>query len=180
MVDGRGHYDDYTQSYMPGPIRQAPPRLYSDPYRHYGGGGGPDGYHLAHQDRSYETVPSAEGSGQSDQMGYQTDPTSSDNSSIERHSPARRPEPKNDYGIGFSQPQPYQNLSLGGNHGNRPPAPPPHGTAQQGGRPPVPRKEVPSVLRRQSTQQTQQQAQKEKPAAPDKKKNWLRRFSKNF
>lgn len=56
--------------------------------------------------RSYETVASAAASGSSGEpAGYQTDPTSSDNSSIDRvHAiPRRQPEPMNDYGIGFSQ-----------------------------------------------------------------------------
>ena len=175
MYNSQGYLDDYTGLFMPGPPRQAPPGSNAEHFRHYGRD--TNVYHLAHKDRSYETVTSAEGSGHSDQIGYQTDPTSSDNSSIERQSPARRAESTNDYGIGFSQPQPYQNLGLGGNQTSRRPVPPAHGSAQQGGRPPVPRKEVSSVLKRQSTQQTQKQ---EPSAAPDKRKSWFsRRFSKS-
>ncbi|KAL6868988.1 hypothetical protein ACO1O0_000311 [Amphichorda felina] len=168
-----GYFDNYTGAYMPGPPRQAPPN--HEHFRHYGRD--TNVYHLSHKDRSYETVTSAEGSGNSDQIGYQTDPTSSDNSSIERQSPARRGDPANDYGIDFSQPQQYQNLRLGGNQASRRPVPPPQGSIQQGGRPPVPRKEVSSVLTKQSTQQTQDQ---ERPAAPEKRKSWFsRRFSKS-
>ncbi|KAG9253605.1 uncharacterized protein F5Z01DRAFT_148721 [Emericellopsis atlantica] len=158
------------------PGRQRAPRMHSEPqYGHSGGGHGrgPSGYHLSHQDRSYETVTSAaEGSRHSDQIGYQTDPTSSDNSSIERRSPARRPEPHNDYGIGFSQPQqPQHNLALNQIHGNQqqPPRPPPHGVQSQ---PAVPRKSVPTVLQRQPTQQST------KTAGGDKRKSWFtRKFS---
>lgn len=56
--------------------------------------------------RSYETV--ASGSGTSgERPGYLTDPTSSENSSIDRRqSPQKRqPEPMNDYGIGFAPSQ---------------------------------------------------------------------------
>ena len=168
-----GYFDNYTGAYYPGPLRQAPPN--HEHFRHYGRD--TNVYHLSHKDRSYETVTSAEGSGNSDQIGYQTDPISSDNSSIERQSPARRGDPANDYGIDFSQPQQYQNLRLGANQASRRPVPPPQGSTQQGGRPPVPRKEVSSVLTKQSTQQTQDQ---ERPAAPEKRKSWFsRRFSKS-
>lgn len=59
--------------------------------------------------RSYDTV--ASGSGTSgERPGYVTDPTSSENSSINRRqSPQKRqPEPQEDYGIGFAQPSHYQ------------------------------------------------------------------------
>lgn len=150
-------------------------RMYTDPqYQQYGRD--PHNYHLNHKDRSYETVTSAAASGSSDQAGYQTDPTSSDNSSIERRSPAKRAEPVNDYGIGFAQSQSYSNANftqgLGQNLGNHPLPPAPAGNAQQA----VPRKAAPSLLKRQSTQQSQQ----ERPAGPEKRKSWFsRRFSKN-
>lgn len=59
--------------------------------------------------RSYETV--ASGSGISgERPGYMTDPTSSDNSSMDRRQspPKRQAEPVPDYGIGFSQTAQYQ------------------------------------------------------------------------
>jgi hypothetical protein len=132
-------------------------------------------YPMPHKDRSYETVTSAAASGNSDHAGYQTDPTSSDNSSIDRQSPGKRPElqqSQNDYGIGFSQSQTYQNPSLLAQHapavGHHPLPPAPE--SQQEPLPQVPRKDVPSVLRRQAT--TEQNA--------DKRKSWFsRRFSKN-
>lgn len=59
--------------------------------------------------RSYETV--ASGSGTSgERPGYMTDPTSSDNSSMDRRQspPKRQPEAVPDYGIGFNQTLEYQ------------------------------------------------------------------------
>lgn len=61
--------------------------------------------------RTYEAVASGSGSGSSGEpAGYQTDPTSSDNSSIERmQSPPTKPvNPPNDYGISFSSVPNYQ------------------------------------------------------------------------
>ncbi|ORY66197.1 uncharacterized protein BCR38DRAFT_174559 [Pseudomassariella vexata] len=61
-------------------------------------------YPMPNNHRSYETVASGTGSGSyGEPMGYQTDPTSSENSSLNRQSPARRQEPMNDYGISFGQ-----------------------------------------------------------------------------
>jgi hypothetical protein len=128
-------------------------------------------YPMPHKDRSYETVTSAT---PSDPAGYQTDPTSSDNSSIDRISPAKRAEPVNDYGIGFSQPQAYevQNFGVGSQVTNRqmpPPPPAPQLGEQADAPPPVPRKA--SVLHRQTSQPGN---------STDKRKSWFsRRFSKN-
>lgn len=132
-------------------------------------------YPMPHKDRSYETVTSAAPSGHSDPAGYQTDPTSSDNSSIDRISPAKRAEPVNDYGIGFSNTRAYevQNFAIGNQAQNNPlpPPPPPHANAQSAPPPAVPRKG--SVLRRQPTQQDDNNN-------TDKRKSWFsRRFSKN-
>ncbi|ROT35464.1 hypothetical protein SODALDRAFT_337455 [Sodiomyces alkalinus F11] len=92
-------------SYGPGPSRQRTPRMLSEPARGHGDGSHHQNvYPLPHKDRSYETVTTAAGSGSSEQAGYQTDPTSSENSSIDRPSPTKRRERINDYGIGFSQP----------------------------------------------------------------------------
>ena len=160
-------------------------------YNNYGGqhtgGHGYNGrqsvYPLPHKDRSYETVTSAAASGGSaDPAGYHTDPTSSDNSSIERRSPAKRQEPVNDYGIGFTQSQ-YShngNLSVGLPQSNPHPLPAPpqqHQQQQQFPRrlPAVPRKEVGSTLVRRQTAQPRQEAPQ-----PEKRKSWLtRKFSKN-
>ena len=140
-------------------------------------------YPLPHKDRSYETVTSAAGSGNSDQNGYQTDPTSSDNSSIDRTSPAKRSEPVNDYGIGFSQPQSYQpQLVAPSVSAARKPLP--QVTPQQQALPAryLAPTEQPNkrhtLLRRQSTQQPAQQSTLQQPE-PEKRKSWLaRRFSK--
>lgn len=124
-------------------------------------------YPMPNKDRSYETVTSAAGSGHTDPAGYQTDPTSSDNSSIRRASPAKRQEPMNDYGIGFS----HQQQHLGFHQQQQPqfqsqshPLPPPPIAGHEPAPPPVPRKG--SFLRRQPTE--------------EKRKSWLsRRFSRN-
>ncbi|KAH8177601.1 Protein of unknown function DUF2406 [Sarocladium implicatum] len=169
-------------SYHQGPYQQGPPRRMSraqtDPHFQHQGRE-QHVYPMPHNDRSYETVTSAAASGNSDHAGYQTDPTSSDNSSIERRSPAKRAEqPPNDYGIGFSQSQAYSSsntFSVGVPNGGRVathplPATPGVQQQQQQPSPAVPRKDVPSVLRRQAT--TEQ--------SPEKRKSWFsRRFSKN-
>lgn len=153
-------------------------RLHPDHYQHQ-----QPVYPMPHKDRSYETVTSAAASGNSDPAGYQTDPTSSDNSSIRRASPAKRPEPVNDYGIGFSQSQSYQPQSFAfesqaspSASGNHPlPTPPPHAAQQQQYQAPpaVPRKNAPAVLRREPSNQSPQDA-------GGKRKSWLsRRFSRN-
>jgi len=101
----------------PHPGRRGYPRGSSEPpfapqHRGYNG----NEYAIPSNHRSYETVASATGSGSGsfgEPAGYQTDPTSSDNSSIERMQPSsiprRQPEPvTNDYGIGFNQGSEYQ------------------------------------------------------------------------
>lgn len=183
FYDGHGGHGGYNGNagYNNGNYGPAPPRHRSSrmnlEQHHPVHGREQNVYPLPHKDRSYETVTSAAASGNSDPAGYHTDPTSSDNSSIERQSPAKRREvPQNDYGIGFSQSQSYQNPSfsvgLQGN-GGHPLPPPPVSTGGQYP-PPVPRKE-PSVLRRQAPQQPAQM----RPEMPEKRKSWLaRRFSK--
>ncbi|OAA80006.1 hypothetical protein LEL_03492 [Akanthomyces lecanii RCEF 1005] len=125
-------------------------------------------YPLPNKDKSYETVTSAANSGHTDPAGYQTDPTSSDNSSIRRASPAKRQEPMNDYGIGFA----HQQSNLGfqqpqhqqPQHQPHPLPPPPVAGHEPAPPPPVPRKG--SLLKRQPTE--------------EKRKSWLsRRFSRD-
>lgn len=133
-------------------------------------------YPLPHKDRSYETVTSAAGSGHSDQNGYQTDPTSSDNSSIDRTSPAKRNEPVNDYGIGFSQGQSQQAQMLGAGMGRKPLPQNMQQSSQQSG-PPVPQKQH-TIIKRQPSNQSTAQSNLQRPE-PEKRKSWLsRRFSK--
>ncbi|KAH8198622.1 hypothetical protein TruAng_007212 [Truncatella angustata] len=89
--------------------------------------------------KSYETVASGSGSASyGEPSGYQTDPTSSENSSINRRAspPKRYQEPRNDYGISFGQTPSYQPPSLGpdASHprtmpdNSHAPAPPPKGS----------------------------------------------------
>ncbi|KAL6823818.1 hypothetical protein V8C40DRAFT_246494 [Trichoderma camerunense] len=144
------------------------PRMASEPHlRNYGRE--QNVYPLPHKDRSYETVTSAAASGNSDPAGYQTDPTSSDNSSIHRTSPAKQ---VNDYGIAFSQSQSYKaptltvNLNPPGN--GKMPSPPT--ASYQNPLPAIPRKEA-SLLKRQVSTT---------PSGGEKRKSWFsRRFSKN-
>lgn len=122
-------------------------------------------YAAGNNQRSYETVASGSGSS-GEQAGYQTDPTSSDNSSVDRHQlpPRRQPEPLNDYGIGFSQQAEYQ--------------PPAFSVAGQGApqngeaAPPVPKKEG-GILRKSTTQDSQAKTE-----TGDKRKSWFKRLSK--
>ncbi|KAI0107616.1 hypothetical protein GGR51DRAFT_154003 [Nemania sp. FL0031] len=125
-------------------------------------------YPIPNNHRSYETVASGSGSGSmGEPTGYQTDPTSSENSSIDRRSPPKRQEPINDYGISFGQSPSYQapGLALGQGRGEN--APPP------------PRKDQGSILRKPS----RAAVSNEKPQRPElgeKRKSWfMRRFSKN-
>lgn len=174
FFDGQG-IGGYNNGYGPAPPRQMPRQRmhYEQQPQQYGREQGV--YPLPHKDRSYETVTSAAGSGNSDPAGYQTDPTSSDNSSIRRASPAKRQEPVNDYGIGFGpgQSQAYQQnftLQQHPHQTNHPlPAPPP--SAYQDPAAAVPRK---GLLRRQSSKTPQAQSD-----MGDKRKSWFsRRFSK--
>ncbi|KAG5952266.1 hypothetical protein E4U53_001281 [Claviceps sorghi] len=158
--------------------RDRGPKSTSDPhYQVYGREQGV--YPMPHKDRSYETVTSAAPSGHSDPAGYQTDPTSSDNSSIDRISPEKRHEPTNDYGIGFSQPQGYEVPSFTVSNSSRnhalPPPPPPHDATQSTARPTTSRKG--SLLRRQPTQNNDAINTNNN---SDKRKSWFgRRFSRS-
>lgn len=112
--------------------------------------------------RSYETV--ASGSGTSgERPGYVTDPTSSENSSIDRRpSPQKRqPEPVDDYGIGFSQASQYQpsTFSASGNGGR------PQNFQGGGTGPAVPSK---GSMLRKPVQTVQEQEEKQK-----KRKSWF-------
>lgn len=134
--------------------------------------------------RSYETVASGSGSGVSgDPVGYTTDPTSSDNSSIERmQSPQKRQtEPSNDYGIGFSQSPTYspQMFAVGNQPQNgQPPASSPAATNGQDVPPAVPQKH--NTITRKPTQQSMASNAPERPSMGEKRKSWFsRRFSKN-
>lgn len=170
----------YGGGYGAGPSRQRISRMQTEPGPH---GRNPNIYPMPNKDRSYETVTSAAGSGNSDQAGYQTDPTSSDNSSIERAVPVKRQHP-NDYAGRAGQGQQYgQQYQRGGylapapNGQARPPqqrapnsAPPPAVQPQ----PPHPAvKQKSGLLRRPSTQSRLSEN-------PDKRKSWFsRRFSKH-
>ncbi|KAH7136541.1 hypothetical protein EDB81DRAFT_83011 [Dactylonectria macrodidyma] len=165
------------------PVRQRMPRIQTDP--HYSSHGrNPNIYPMPHKDRSYETVTSAAGSGNSDQAGYQTDPTSSDNSSIDRTVPPKRREPVNDWGAtrsGQGQQQ-YQRGYLApvpnGQYGRQqqqqqqqvPHSVPPTTVSQP---PPAVGKQKNTLMRRTPSQQ-------QDTSAPEKRKSWFaRRFSRN-
>ncbi|KAH6690421.1 hypothetical protein F5X68DRAFT_69783 [Plectosphaerella plurivora] len=180
--------DSYTHSanggpsgYGPGSSRQRTPRMMSEPMPAFREQREQQQiYPLPHKDRSYETVTTAAGSGSSDQAGYQTDPTSSDNSSVHRTSPPKRQEPVNDYGIGFNQSSSFQpagfNVANGARNAGpssqsqqRGPPPPPHG---QMAPPQVPPKNGNVLLRKQVSPAT-------RPEPVEKRKSWFsRRFSK--
>ncbi|KAH8735487.1 hypothetical protein BGZ61DRAFT_80279 [Ilyonectria robusta] len=180
-LGARSSYFDPQQhggNYGNPPVRQRMPRIQTDPqYQSYGRN--PNIYPMPNKDRSYETVTSAAGSGNSDQAGYQTDPTSSDNSSIDRTVPAKRRDPVNDCGARPSQGQPqYQRGYLApvpNGQGRQPQQQAPNSappTAVPQATPPA-GKQKGTLLRRTSTQQT-------KTEAPEKRKSWFaRRFSKN-
>ncbi|KAI1376248.1 hypothetical protein F4677DRAFT_445505 [Hypoxylon crocopeplum] len=166
-VPRESHYDGYEggqYGYNNPGARNRYSRMQSDPY--VNGRGGPDKtvYPVPNNHRSYETVASGSGSGSlGEPTGYQTDPTSSDNSSIDRRSPPKRQEPINDYGINFGQtPQP-PSLGLGD-------AAP--------GVPPVPRKDNGSLLRKPSKAPVPNGYSQERPQV-EKRKSWFKRFSKS-
>jgi hypothetical protein len=193
--DQQSGYGGYGQTTQNG--RRGWPRMASEPQ--YGGSShrqqhNAQDHPVPSNHRSYETVTTASGNVSSaEPAGYQTDPTSSDNSSIERGQsvPRRQPEPVNDYGIGFNQsPSSYQppsfavgaqnsGMSGGGNNyqtsgGNNYQT---NGAYSYGKpAPPVPHKDQSQVLRKPTAANHTQQA---RPAEPEKRKSWLsRRFSK--
>lgn len=176
----------YNNGNGSGPNRQRMSRVQTDSQlQGYGQARNSHIYPLPHKDRSYETVNSAAGSGNSEQAGYQTDPTSSDNSSIDRTMPAKRHESINEYGPGPSYPQQFPQrrpIASGVEDYGRPvqaPSQAPYATpaAQQQ----APPKQKNTLLRRTSTQQTQQSQKLAQPVeASEKRKSWFsRRFSKN-
>lgn len=126
-------------------------------------------YPIPNNHRSYETVASGSGTGSMvEPVGYQTDPTSSENSSIDRRSPPKRQEPVNDYGISFGQTPSYQapGLGLGPGRAENPP--------------PLPRKELGPLLRKSSKLVAGNGKSQERPDMGEKRKSWfMRRFSKN-
>jgi hypothetical protein len=178
----------YNNGYNPGPPnqgRRAYPRVNTEPQFPSAGRHQTNEYSIPNNQRSYETVASASGSGSSaDPAGYQTDPTSSDNSSVDRvQAPLKRPtEPVNDYGIGFSPNLAYQPPAFTVGMGGRGTSPGeanryqanPNGAVNGGSPlPPVPPKG--QVLRKPTVNEYVQP----RPAAPEKRKSWFaRRFSK--
>ncbi|KAI0863244.1 hypothetical protein F4860DRAFT_502038 [Xylaria cubensis] len=126
-------------------------------------------YPIPNNHRSYETVASGSGTGSmGEPVGYQTDPTSSENSSIDRRSPPKRQEPVNDYGITFGQSPSYQTPGLG------------LGRGRAENPPPLPHKDAASVLTKSSRAVASNGASQERPGMGEKRKSWfIRRFSKN-
>lgn len=147
-------------------------RMQSDPSMSMRPQGDKNVYPVPNNHRSYETVASGSGSGSyGEPAGYQTDPTSSENSSINRRSPPKRQEPTNDYGISFGQSPSYQPPNLGM---------PVKSNANSGGLPPVPpKKEVGGSLLRKASK-VGSSSGGERPGMGEKRKSWFaRRFSKN-
>ncbi|KAI1465723.1 uncharacterized protein F4812DRAFT_466166 [Daldinia caldariorum] len=174
MYDSRqavmNHRDSYHEAVEggaygygnPGP-RNRYSRMQPDPYSNHRGVPDRNVYPMPNNHRSYETVASGSGSGSlGEPAGYQTDPTSSDNSSIDRRSPPKRQEPINDYGISFGQATQTPSLGLGGGPG----------AAQ-----PVPRKEN-GILRKPSKTAAPNGYSDDQTKA-EKRKSWFKRFSKS-
>lgn len=157
-------------------------RVQSDPQMN-GGRGTADRnvYPLPNNHRSYETVASGSGGSGSlgEPSGYQTDPTSSENSSIKRHSPPKRQEPMNDYGISFGQSPTYQPPNF-----HMPASQPrimPDGSQGSGVPPPqVPKKDTGGSLLRKASKVTPAAVVRQRPELTEKRKSWFaRRFSKS-
>ena len=194
---GYGGYGPPQQNGRRGVPRMASEPQYGSSYRQQY----PQEHPIPNNHRSYETVTTASGSGSSaEPAGYQTDPTSSDNSSIERVQtvPRRQPEPSNDYSIGFNQSPTYQTPAFTVSMPNQVlngvgPGGGGYNTYQMTGAPgyansaapPVPHKDGGAVLRKpisagHSQQQMPMPMQMQmRPAQPEKRKSWFaRRFSK--
>ncbi|KAI1488834.1 hypothetical protein F5X96DRAFT_50338 [Biscogniauxia mediterranea] len=145
-------------------------RMHSDPHMNARGHPERNVYPMPNNHQSYETVASGTGSGSlGEPAGYQTDPTSSENSSIDRRSPPKRQEPMNDYGISFGQSPSYQpDIGVGNN------------TASAPAVPAVPKKNNSILLRKPSKASSPNDSSQERSGAGEKRKSWfLRRFSKS-
>ncbi|KAI0852607.1 hypothetical protein F5Y00DRAFT_273178 [Daldinia vernicosa] len=158
------HRESYHEGYENAPYGHGNPgprnrysRMQSDPYANPRVVVDKNVYPMPNNHRSYETVASGSGSGSlAEPAGYQTDPTSSDNSSIDRRSPPKRQEPVNDYGISFGQATQTPNLGLA---------------------PPNPRKEN-GILRKPSKAAAPSGHSEERPQS-EKRKSWFKRFGKS-
>lgn len=164
-----GPREGYSDGFDGSPInnfegrRNRNSRMPPEPYVNGRGAGDRTVYPVPNNHRSYETVASGSGSGSMNEpAGYQTDPTSSDNSSIDRRSPPKRQEPVNDYGISFGQST--QPPSLGINNASA-------------GAPAVPQKENVSILRKPSKAVEVNVYSEERPKV-EKRKSWFKRLSK--
>ncbi|KAI1335905.1 hypothetical protein F5Y15DRAFT_220093 [Xylariaceae sp. FL0016] len=171
----RGPRDSYHDGFDGGPYgnsgvgsRNRFSRNQSEPHLNGRPLPGRNPYPVPNNHRSYETVASGSGSASyGEPAGYQTDPTSSENSSIDRRSPPKRQEPVNDYGISFGQSPTYK--------------PPTFGVASSSGGPPaVPAKDVGAMLRKPSKPAIVKRESQQRPDPGEKRKSWfMRRFSKN-
>lgn len=138
-------------------------RMQPEPYMNGRGVSDRNVYPTPNNHRSYETVASGSGSASlGEPAGYLTDPTSSDNSSIDRRSPPKRQEPINDYGISFGQATQPPTLGL---------------NSASAGAPQVPRKENVSILRKPSKAVEVNVYSEERPKI-EKRKSWFKRLSK--
>ncbi|KAK6083761.1 hypothetical protein SCUP234_03620 [Seiridium cupressi] len=150
-------------------------RMQTEPYTSTHPAANRNVYPAPNNHRSYETVASGSGSASyGEPSGYQTDPTSSENSSINRRSPPKRQDPRNDYGISFGQTPGYRPPTLG-QPASQPRTMPDN---SQAGPPPPPPKGGGTLLRKGSKVSDVPAAQR--PEVGDKRKSWFsRRFSKN-
>jgi hypothetical protein len=147
-------------------------RMQSDPHTMSRQMGDRNVYPIANNHRSYETVASGSGSGSyGEPAGYQTDPTSSENSSVGRRSPPKRQQPPmNDYGISFGQTGANQSANIGTAGANG---------SNTAGPPPLSKKEGGSLLRKASKVGTPSNGAQERPGMGEKRKSWFaRRFSR--
>ncbi|KAI0137062.1 hypothetical protein BJ170DRAFT_677920 [Xylariales sp. AK1849] len=186
MMSGSGPRDDYFETYdqkNPGyppqggnggrnryPRMQSEGHLNSHPALNKGV------YPVSSNHRSYETVASASGGSNSlgEPSGYQTDLTSSEDSSINRRSPPKRQEPMNDYGISFGQSPTYQPSNLG------PPVSQPRTMPDQSHAPPPPPPKGGSGTLLRKPSRVSESVAGARPDLGDKRKSWFsRRFSKN-
>ncbi|CAK7214755.1 hypothetical protein SBRCBS47491_002258 [Sporothrix bragantina] len=196
-----GYYNGNSYGNGNGP-RQRYSRIQSEPQIH-GHMGRPDQmngqnniYPIPNNHRSYETVASGAGSSgtSGEPAGYQTDPTSSDNSSIERRQSPSKPNMMGQGYQGYPGHQNggyQQNGGYGGYNGGPKRASPPiqlSSAPMQQQQPPMnqmgqmqngaPMAPIKNVISRKPTNSSQQPSQTlAAPAAADKRKSW---FSKRF
>jgi hypothetical protein len=190
MSQRDSYYEQQNQGYSQqqyGNGRQRMPRMASEPsYNNQNRQLDPNVYPIPNNHRSYETVASASGSGTSGEpSGYQTDPTSSDNSSVERVQPPPKPQSEaiNNYRspvgqpsftVGVRSPPPHNNYQANMAQANGYPSQAP-GAPYNHPRANIIRKPTAQAMNPNMMPQQQQ-----RPPMGEKRKSWFaRRFSRN-